>query len=193
MNIALDSKDRIALAIVTATLMLGCGPSVAGGSPAGAGLQIGANVGLDAGPYRGDGTGWGYGLDIGFGFDRNWSLVAVFDIGSSNRGDADPITRIAIEGRFRKLLGIDAATVGAAKALVPYVGFGFGAGVVAYPLAHLDAALVTLPIEIGLELPAGESWAISLALRDRPMLTIGTGDPVFSFLNRIGVVLSVRF
>jgi len=187
------SMRRLACLAAAASLVATSCSDAAHADPAGRGLQIGVNIGLDAGPYRGDGVGWGYGIDLGWNLDRRRALFVVFDIGSSDRGDADPISRLALEGRLRWFLGGDAAHGTTGGAIVPYVGLGVGAGVVANPLAHLDGALVTLPLEVGLELRAGAQWTLVLALRERAGLTIGTGDPAFSFLNRIGPAVSLRF
>lgn len=156
------------------------------------GFQLGFNAGLDSGPYRGGGTGWGYGIEAGWHVSPRWGMFGIFDIGTSDRGDADPISRIAIEARARRILG-DASGSAPPSSLRAYVSVGAGAGIVAYPLARVDGALVTVLAELGIELGQVDRWNVGLSLRERPMLTIGGGDPAFSFLNRIGPVIWVRF
>jgi hypothetical protein len=151
------------------------------------GFQLGGDFGLESGRYRGDGTGWGYGIEAGWNFDARRGVFASLNIGTNDRGDADPNIWAAVEGRLRISQSQRQGSV------FPYVSIGLGAGLNWNPLPRVDAAIVTAPIEVGIGVGGQPPGSIMLGIRERPLLTIGDGNPAFSFLNRVGPVLMIRF
>lgn len=152
-----------------------------------AGMHVAFLGSLDSGSYRGDGSGSGFGIELGFWRENGLGGIVTLHAMSSTRGDSDPIFLTSLDLRVRRSLDSSTESVG------PFLSIGLGVGTAHYPLAQLDAAAVSVPLELGVEGPAGPRAHWGLALQERPFLTIGDGDPAFSFVNRLGALASLRW
>lgn len=149
-----------------ASTFVGAGPGWDAGTLGVSGVDTGIGVHLEAVGYAGEeATGLGLG-------------PAVQLAGYDTDGDADPIAFTTLEARYRRRFGTP-------RRAGPYWELGSGAGVAWAP--GVQRAAVPFQGEIGVQTLAGRAL-LSLGVRERFLLLIGTGSPPFDAFNSVQLI-----